>query len=201
MPRIDTSRRPFFTLAKSPKVVVQPWPSMSNLSKPSIQIIDTPSVYADNVNPWKDYSSRGEQRLSFDDSSKYPSQIGQYDFENVHPSDDANENPNESPHSDTCQLQCHHSMYYLTLPETPSSAPVKTMMPEDRKSKFLVKRHKSTGTSKKKGIQWKEIVKTDIPVTEQRLPYSRSSPNLKLRESSLDVRKDISDTDSSGKEE
>ncbi|KOX76000.1 Bestrophin-2 [Melipona quadrifasciata] len=203
LPRIDTNRRPFFTLTKSPKVVVQPWPSTSNLSKPSTQIIDTPSVYTDNVNPWKDYSSRADQRLSFDDSSKYPSQMGegQYDLENVHPSDDANENPNESPHSDTCQLQCHHSMYYLTLPETPLSTPVKAMMPEDRKSKFLVKRHKSMGTSKKKGIYWKQIVKTDMPVIEQRLPYSKSSPNLKLRESPLDVRRNISDTDSSGKEE
>ncbi|KAK1132729.1 hypothetical protein K0M31_014106 [Melipona bicolor] len=203
LPRIDTNRRPFFTLTKSPKVVVQPWASTSNLSKPSTQIIDTPSVYTDNVNPWKDYSLRADQRLSFDDSSKYPSQMreGQYDFENVHPSDDANENPNESPHSDTCQLQCHHSMYYLTLPETPLSTPVKAMMPEDRKSKFLVKRHKSMGTSKKKGIYWKQIVKTDMPVTEQRLPYSKSSPNLKLRENPLDVRRNISDTDSSGKEE
>lgn len=211
LPRIDSSRKPFFTLTKSPKLVIQPWPSTSNLSIPSRQIIDTPSVYMDNLNPWRDYSPKVALPHSFDvgGSEHSPEEEGQYDFESVYLSDDTAINPSDSPHSDTCQLQCqHYGTSYLTLPETPLSIPSKATMPKNRSPKFLVRRHKSMGTGRKKGIQWKQIVKTtkkhtpdDMPKTERCLSRSRGSLNLKLKETSPNTNKDdISDTDASGEE-
>ncbi|XP_017755603.1 PREDICTED: bestrophin-4-like isoform X2 [Eufriesea mexicana] len=205
VPRIDTNRKAFFTITKSPKVIVQPSASTSNLSKLTRHIIDTPTVYTGNVNPWKDYSSKIIQSPSFEafSSEHSPEVEGTYDFENVHPSDNVCIHPNDSPHSDTCQSQCHHTtISHLTLPETPLSTSTKTALPKNKSAKFLIKRHKSMGTSKKKGIQWRQMIKArdktdDVSAGEKAIPYSRSSPNLKLDATPQGIKKYISDDDSS----
>lgn len=200
--RIDTNRKPLFMLTKSPKVVIQPWSSTSNLSKSTKQIIDTPIVYTTNINPWKDYkTSNIMQSFSFE-ASECSQEEKRSNFENVYSSD--NINPNDSPHSDTCQIQCHHIMCHLTLPETPSSTSITATVPKNRSPKFLVKRHRSMRLSKKKGIQWKQIVKTNrknttdnISMIEKSLPCSKSSPNLKLEEIPQNLKNNISDDNTS----
>lgn len=200
--RIDTNRKPFFMLTKSPKVVIQPWSSTSNLSKSTKQIIDTPTVYTSNINPWKDYKTPNiVQSFSFETSECFQEVEKRSDFENVYSSDNININPNDSPHSDTCQLQCHHTMCHLTLPETSS---IKATATKNRNPKFLVKRHRSMKLSKKKGIQWKQIVKTNrknrtdnISMIKKSLSCSRSSPNLKLEEIPQNSKNNISDDDTS----
>lgn len=208
--RIDTNRKPFFMLTKSPKVVIQPWSSTSNLSKSTKQIIDTPTIYTTKINPWKDYkTSNIVQSFSFE-ASECSQEEKRSNFENVYSFDNININPNDNPHSDTCQIQCHHTMYHLTLPETPLSTSIRAIVPKNRSPKFLVKRHRSMKLGKKKGIQWKQIVKTNRKITtdnismiEKSLPYSRSSPNLKLEEIPQNLKNNISDDDtiSSCKEE
>nr|XP_031831442.1 bestrophin-4-like isoform X1 [Nomia melanderi]XP_031831443.1 bestrophin-4-like isoform X1 [Nomia melanderi]XP_031831444.1 bestrophin-4-like isoform X1 [Nomia melanderi]XP_031831445.1 bestrophin-4-like isoform X1 [Nomia melanderi]XP_031831446.1 bestrophin-4-like isoform X1 [Nomia melanderi]XP_031831447.1 bestrophin-4-like isoform X1 [Nomia melanderi]XP_031831448.1 bestrophin-4-like isoform X1 [Nomia melanderi]XP_031831450.1 bestrophin-4-like isoform X1 [Nomia melanderi] len=56
--RIDQNRKPFFALTKSPKIILQSSASTSNLSRPTRQIIDTPTVYNSSINPWKEYISK-----------------------------------------------------------------------------------------------------------------------------------------------
>lgn len=200
--RIDTNRKPLFMLTKSPKVVIQPWSSTSNLSKSTKQIIDTPTLYTSNINPWKDYkASNIVQSFSFETSECSQEVEKRSDFENVYSSDNININPNDSPHSDTCQLQCHHTMCHLTLPET---SLIKATATKNRSPKFLAKRHRSMKLSKKKGIQWKQIVKTNrknrtdnISMIKKSLSYSRSSPNLKLEEIPQNSKNNISDDDTS----
>lgn len=192
-------------VTKSPKVIVEPSSSTSNLSKLTKHIIDTPTVYTGNVNPWKDYSSKIIHSPSFEafSSEHSPEVEGTYDFENVHPSDSFCVHPDDSPHSDTCQSECHHrTISHLTLPETSLSTSIKTALPRNRSAKFLIKRHKSLETSKKQGIQWRQYIKTrdkvdDVSADEKTIPYSRSSPNLKLHETSRHIKKYISDDDSS----
>lgn len=202
IPRIDLSRKPFFTVSKSPKVVVQPWSSTSNLSRATRQFIDTPTVFPGDLSPWRDFGSRLArtppfESQSFDRSPEVDSLESAQTFENVEL------NPSDSPHSDTCQSQCRHEpASHLTLPDPGLLAPIKASMPKSRSPKFVVKRHRSLLTGRKKGIQWKEMAKSkketgaDTPVEERPLSYTRSSPNLKLQESSGEWRKDPSDEDS-----
>ncbi|PBC34443.1 bestrophin-4-like isoform X1 [Apis cerana] len=200
--RIDTNRKPLFMLTKSPKVVIQPWSSTSNLSKFTKEIIDTPIVYTTKINPWKE-TSNIVQSFSFE-ASECSQEEKRFNFENVYSSDNINTNPNDSSHSDTCQIQCHHTMYHLTLPETPLSTSIRATVPKNKNPKFLVKRHRSMRLGKKKGIQWKKIVKMNKKITtdnismiEKSLPCSRSSPNLKLEEIPQNLKNNISDDDTS----
>ncbi|KOC70176.1 Bestrophin-3 [Habropoda laboriosa] len=204
VPRVDSARKPFFTLTKSPKIVLQTSSSTSSLSQPVRQIVDTPTVYTGNINPWKEYSTRLMRRHSVETcSSEHSPEIeGQYDFESVHPSD---VNPQDSPYSDTCQSQCRHSpMCHLSLPKIYTPAPTETTIPKSRSPKFLVRRHKSMGLTKKKGIQWKQLMRTskkrttdDILTAEEVLPCTRSSPNLKLAEIPQVPKKNTLDDDTS----
>lgn len=56
--RMDQNRKPFFTLTKSPKIILQSSASTSSLSRPARQIIDTPTVYNSSGSPWKEYTSQ-----------------------------------------------------------------------------------------------------------------------------------------------
>ncbi|CAK9807857.1 BEST2 [Anthophora plagiata] len=203
----DSTRKPFFTLTKSPKVVLQPSSSTASLSQPVRQIVDTPIVYTGNINPWKEYSSRLMHRPSIETccSEHTPEIEGQYDYESVHPSDG---NPQDSPHSDTCQSRCHH-MCHLSLPEAYLLTPKEVIVPKSRSPKFLVRRHKSMGTTKKKGVQWRHLMKSSkkrttdsISAVEETLPCTRSSPNLKIEIPQVPKKDTVDDdTSSSHKEE
>lgn len=207
MPRIDSTRRPFFMLTKSPKVVTQFHSSTSTLSEPTKQIIDTPTVYASDINPWKDYNSRLIQLPSFEglDLEHSPETEEQYNLGNVYPTEDSIVNPSDSPHLDTPQPQFHDiNVHHLTLPVTTLSIPLKSELQsaKSRSPKLLVRKHRSMLTGKKKGIQWKHFVRSvkrrptpDVPAVEKQLFYTRSSPNLKLGESSQELKKDTSDDD------
>ncbi|CAL7948473.1 unnamed protein product [Xylocopa violacea] len=206
MSRIDPTRRPFFTLAKSPKMVTQLHSSTSTLSEPTKQFIDTPTVYTSDMNPWKDYNSRLIQLPSFEglDLEHSPDSEEQHNLENVTPTEDLIVNPNDDPHSDTHQSQFHDiNIHHLTLPETTLSIPLKSELQstKSRSPKLLVRRHRSMVTGKKKGIQWKRFVRSvkkrtpNVPEVKEQLFYTRSSPNLKLGESSQELKKDMSHDD------
>ncbi|XP_054010535.1 bestrophin-4-like isoform X1 [Hylaeus anthracinus] len=189
--RIDLTRKPFFTVTKSPKVILQPSSSTSNVSRPMRQIVDTPIVYAGDISPWKEYRP----------SALCPPSLDVLIAD--HPPD-IDTNTNDSPHSDTCQSECHHvGASHLQLPETNVPTLVQPT-PRLKSPKFLVRRHKSMEVTKKKGIQWKQIMKplhrrtsyeAPSPV-EEVLCQTRSSPNLKhLERDSEDTIKDKRDDD------
>ncbi|XP_029036650.1 bestrophin-4-like [Osmia bicornis bicornis] len=199
----EHTRKPFFTLTKSPKM--QPGSSTSNLSKTSRQIIDTPTVYISEENPWGEYTSHVLHPPSLEALSDQFSETGkQCGFENTQLPDTFNLDTSDSSHSDTCQLQCHHTnMCPLRPSDINLSIPAKAATPKAKSPKYLVRRHKSLEAGKKKGIQWKKIIKTyrkekpeDILVVEEMIPYTRSSPNLKhLDKCSQTPVKDTSDDD------
>lgn len=209
----EHTRKPFFTLTKSPKIVLQPGSSTSNLSKTTRQIIDTPTVYISEENPWGEYTSHVLHPPSLEVlSDQFSETRKQCDFENTQLPDTFNADTSDSSHSDTCQLQCHHTnMCPLRPSDINLSIPAKAVTSKAKSPKYLVRRHKSLEAGKKKGIQWRKIIKTyqkekpeDILVAEEMIPYTRSSPNLKhLDKCSQTPVKDTSDDDidSSSKEE
>lgn len=201
-PRQDSGRKSFFSLAKTPKLVLRPCSSTSSLSKPTRQIIDSPAVFGGDASPWREYSARIMRRPSFEAFhwEQSPEVQGQFDLESIHPSDSFSESLNDSPHPDASQPQFHH-MSHLTLPETNLPATIKATMPKSRSPKFIVRRHKSMGTCRKKGVQWRQFIKSSKKKTFDyvtvALPHARSSPNLKLAEVPQIPEKDISEDEAS----
>ncbi|XP_017877447.1 bestrophin-4-like isoform X2 [Ceratina calcarata] len=192
--RSESGRKQFFAITRSPKVVVQPSSSTSSLSKPTRQFIDTPTVYVGDLNPWKNYNSKGAQPVFEMIDLDSPETEKQFEFQVPSSLDDVT----DSPHSDICQSQYLHTSH-LTIPETKT----KTSVPRSKSPKFLVKKPRPV-PKKKKGIQWKAMKDKKIltndneSVFEMPLSYTRSSPNLKLGESSQKPKEDDS---SSNKEE
>lgn len=176
-PQTEYTRKPFFMISKSPKMVLQTSSSTFSLSKPTRQIIDTPTVYISEENPLREYSPQVVHpplEVFFPQYS--PDMEKQSDFESSQFPD--------SPHSDTCQSHCHHtdpltlSDMSLSIPQTPSTS--------KSTPKFIIRRHKSMETGKKKGSRWKKFMRIhrkgkieDVMVVEEMIPYTRSSPNLK----------------------
>ncbi|XP_076235316.1 bestrophin-4 [Calliopsis andreniformis] len=202
---IDSNRKPFFTITKSPKVIIQPWQSTSNLEKSRKQFIDTPTVYTGDVNPWKEYTPRmlSPPSLEVLTSDQVPEFDKYHDSETIHPSDNLSGNTSDSPHSDTCQSQCRHTdMCYLQLPEI--SVPITEKLQTSKNVKYPVRRYKSMVTGKRKDIQWKQIMKIhrrrmkDVPPAEEIVLKTRSSPNLKqLIENVEDITKNETDDEAS----
>ena len=200
--RIDQNRKPFFTLTKSPKVILEPWPSATNLSSPTRHFMDTPVVYSGDANPWKEYTHRVWRRPSLDQLTPDELlEVGEHcDFEDVHmPS------TSDSPRSDTCHCHCRYTdTYHLKPPEANLPVTEKLTL-KSGSPKFLVRRHKSMGTSKKKGVQWKETMKAhrsktidDESPVEEIFPQTRSSPNLKhLDDNVEDTKEDVFDDETS----
>ncbi|XP_076164381.1 bestrophin-1 isoform X2 [Ptiloglossa arizonensis] len=201
--RIDPNRKPFFTITKSPKVILRSSSSTSNL-KTVRQIIDTPVVYTNDINPWKEYPSafcRPSLEVLIPD--QFSQTEKQCDFGNVHPSDNFNTNANDSPHSDTCQSQCHHvNKSHLQLPETNLPTVAQTTLGSTN-SKYFVRRHKSMEIVKKKSVPWKHFMKIrrrktieDESAVDKILCQTMSSPNLKhFNNDPQHPIKDIDDSD------
>lgn len=175
--RNESGRRPFFGITRSPKVLIQPSSSTSSLSRPTRQFIDTPTVYVGNLNPWRDYNSRGTRPTFETIDLESPETEKQFEFE-------VPSSPDISSRSDICQSRCRHASR-LTVPEVRTRATAQ----RSRSPKFLVKRPRPA-PKKRKGIQWramkdkKILTDDDVSVFEVPLSYTRSSPNLKLGESS-----------------
>ncbi|XP_003705242.2 bestrophin-4 [Megachile rotundata] len=176
--QIDHTRKPFFMLTKSPKMVLRPSSSTSTLSKPTRQIIDTPTVYVSEENPWREYTPHVVHPLPLEMFAlqQSPDEEKQSDFESSQLPD--------TPHSDTCQSHCHHTSS-LKLSDTNLSVPTQATTSKST-PKYIIRRHKSMETGKKKGSRWKKFMRMhrkgkveDIMVVEEMIPYTRSSPNLK----------------------
>ncbi|XP_043254857.1 bestrophin-4-like [Colletes gigas] len=202
--RIDPNRKPFFTISRSPKVVMQPSSNGSYLSKSVRQIIDTPIVYSHDINPWKEYAPSVSYQPSLETlvADQTARTEGHCDFENMHPSNNFSTFTNDSPRSNACQSESHADACHLQLPETNLST-LLCATPQGRGLKRVVRRHKSMEIVKKKGIQWKQIMKMqhrkkgdDVLAIEEVLCQTRSSPNLKhLDNDSLNTSKDKHDDD------
>ncbi|KZC11248.1 PREDICTED: bestrophin-4-like [Dufourea novaeangliae] len=197
------NRKPFFTVPKSPKIIYQPWSSTSSILQPARQIVDTPIVYTSDINPWKEYTPRDlhpsmlevlipDQSLEMEEPDYFEKSC-----DNLKPS------ANDSPHSDTCQSHYHRTaMCHLQLPETDLPTPQRVTF-RSKTPKYVVKRHRPMGRSRKKSIQWTQIMRTrrrrttdKVPSIDEELSQIRSSLNLKhLGDDSETPTKDILDNE------
>ncbi|XP_078038038.1 bestrophin-4 isoform X2 [Augochlora pura] len=194
--RFDPNRKPFYTITKSPKTVIQS-SSTFNLSHPSRQIIDTPIVYASDINPWKEYS-RVPNLPMFEvvTPDQSPEVEKQYDSKRFF--DNYNVSTEGSSHATTSQ-SLSHSVSYLQLPDTNVPAIAKTAL-KTKSPRYVIRRHKSMETPKKLRIQWTQMMRTqrkkitdDIPPVEVIMLETKSSPNLNQFDSK-DSPKDTDDT-------
>ncbi|XP_076284520.1 bestrophin-1 isoform X2 [Lasioglossum baleicum] len=178
--RVDPNRKPFFSAMRSPKIVLQSSPSVSNLSQPTKQIIDTPAVYTGDPNPWGEY---GPKVFNFPMSEASTlDQSPEVETQRDDPAtffDNFVVGTEDSPHPVTSQSRCH-SVHHLQLPEADLST-LKTKSP-----RHIVRRHRSMEAPTRQGIQWKRMLRMqrkgtadDIPPIEAIMLETKSSPNLK----------------------
>nr|XP_033333072.1 bestrophin-4-like [Megalopta genalis]XP_033333073.1 bestrophin-4-like [Megalopta genalis]XP_033333074.1 bestrophin-4-like [Megalopta genalis]XP_033333075.1 bestrophin-4-like [Megalopta genalis]XP_033333076.1 bestrophin-4-like [Megalopta genalis] len=187
--RFDPNRKPFYTITKSPKTLIQSPSSTFNLSHPTRQIIDTPIVYAGDINPWKEYSEASNlpmfEVVTPDQSPEIEKQCDPEKF-----FDNYKANTEDSPHAATSQ-SLGHSMSHLQLPDTNISAISKTAL-KTRSPRYVIRRHRSMEAPQKQHIQWTQMMRTqrrritdDIPPVEVIMLETKSSPNLNQLDSNL----------------
>ncbi|KAG7202965.1 hypothetical protein KM043_010102 [Ampulex compressa] len=183
-PRIDQNRKPFFPVIKAPRVILQPWPSATNVAKMGKQTIDSPAV-SDDVNPWTRKPCRTileATRLQAQEEEAPRSFVNSaFDRETSREEKEARREEGSPVEVGQClQLEVPDDLPYIDEPAKPRP-----------NTKLLVRRQKSNGSlRKKRSLQWKQIIEdrpgrfrrrtTDaIPTVEKVIPLTMSSPNLR----------------------
>lgn len=174
--------KPFFsTLAKSPKPMLRPWPSATNLSHP-IQTLPIPTPIPTSAiigDPWKKdiHAWRKSQHRPSEDSERRSSASSQEEknqegvvnsgfaeermevVPDICDYDDFEEENEDSCSGPSYKFQCRQICQHLSTPETIDMSVIGGEPSSSRingSPKYLTtRRGRSTSDSKKKGIQWR----------------------------------------------
>lgn len=222
------NRKPFFAITKPSTVNLQPWPSATNL--PHLTTDQNPEtssaavaktdhgltscrnnsfrtihcLHCEEVDHDQTYNFENHQGIV--NSAFSQERLAETDFGTEDTAMCKNCNTlsrSNSSHSDICQFQCHQNVCHHIKDMNDLTIEGFSRLRLNSGSKYLIRRQRSMGSGRKKGVRWKPILNnTDetkirrktcdsVPTIEMVITQTRSSPNLRNLDSNAFVHQEL----------